>query len=99
VNLNTWIRSEMQNWQGSCTVLRQEVKNMRYLKILGLAFILISSVPALVSAKPVPDRDDYYHDRDRDDRRYWRHREREERRWRRLHRRDRDDWRWRHDAF
>jgi hypothetical protein len=75
---------------------------MRYLKVLGLALMLVSFLPALLSAKPqypatavawaAPDRDDWGR-RDRDDRRYWRRRDRDDRRWRR---RDRDDWRWRH---
>jgi hypothetical protein len=75
---------------------------MRYLKILGLALMLVSFLPALLSAKPqypatatvawaAPDRDDWGR-RDRDDRRYWRRCDRDDRRWRR---RDRDDWRYR----
>lgn len=84
---------------------------MRYLKIFGLAFMLLSSLPALLSAKPqypattavawaAPDRDDWGY-RDRDD--YRRYRDRDDRRyWRhrdrddRRWRRDRDDRRWRH---
>jgi hypothetical protein len=74
---------------------------MRYLKILGLALMLVSFLPALLSARPqypatatvawaAPDRDDWGR-RDRDD--YYRYRDRDDRRyWRR---RDRDDRRWR----
>ena len=74
---------------------------MRYLKILGFAFLLISFLPAVLSAKPqypttatvawaVPDRDDWGH-RDQDD--YHRYRDRDDRRYWRRH--DRDDRRWR----
>jgi hypothetical protein len=80
----------------------QEVTNMRYLKIFGLAFMLSSFLPAALSARPqypatttvawaAPDRDDWggYYGRDG----YYRYRDRDDRRyWRH---RDRDERRWR----
>jgi hypothetical protein len=77
---------------------------MGYLKILGLAFMLLSFLPAALSAKPqypasatvawaAPDRDDWggYYGRDGY---YYPYRDRDDRRYWRHH--DRDDWRWRH---
>jgi hypothetical protein len=33
---------------------------MRLLRVLAFAFVLLSFLPAAVSASPYPDRDDYY---------------------------------------
>ena len=79
----------------------QEVAAMRHLKTLGLAFLLLSFLPATLPARQyaavtvawtAPDRDDWGW-RDRDD--FHRHRDGDGWRCRRHHRRDRDDWRWR----
>jgi len=79
---------------------------MRLVKILGLAFVVLSFLPTALSARQyatvtvawaAPDRDQWVWHRDRDgyyrhhrDRDDWRWRDRDDRRWR-----DRDDWRWR----
>jgi hypothetical protein len=79
----------------------EEVHAMRSIKVLGLLFILLTFLPAVLPAREYAstsgtviiayrgDRDDYYwRHRDRDD--YWRHHRR--RRWHRRHHRDRDDY-------
>src|ERR1051326_2483464 len=95
---------------GAVPSVSQEVKKMQQIKILGLAFALLSFLPALLSAAPqypaatavvwaAPDRDDWgYRDRDDDHRRY-RDRDRDDRRYWNggvyyYGDRDRDDRRW-----